>query len=170
MSKTKQTSIMSLSALRPELYRVVPGLAERQEEIHITHHGRVVAVLSPHDESKRTAWLLALCDLHLDGWRLERGSSKTTRADRAASGFAAAGGDYDLAKEAEGPGGDYRAKTGNGPWLRGRSASEALERMLSRRFGERWLQEHTRTPEEWEEFIAEENGGEPWPPKPEEVL
>lgn len=123
-------------------------------------------------EMRDTARLLALCDLHLDGWRLERSSSKTTRTDRVLSGFTAAGGDYGRAKEAEGPGGDYRAKTGNGPWLRGRSASEALERMLSRRFGEQWLQEHRgpQTPEEWEELIAEENGGETWPPHSEEAL
>lgn len=54
MSKTKQVTTMSLSALRPELYRVVPGLAKRQEEIHITHHGRVIAILSPAPESWTT--------------------------------------------------------------------------------------------------------------------
>jgi hypothetical protein len=42
-------SRMSLSALRPALFRLVPALRENRETIEITHRGRVVAILSPPD-------------------------------------------------------------------------------------------------------------------------
>jgi antitoxin (DNA-binding transcriptional repressor) of toxin-antitoxin stability system len=45
--RTHPTSVMSLSALRPELFRLVPTLRETGEVVTLTHRGEEIAVLSP---------------------------------------------------------------------------------------------------------------------------
>jgi antitoxin (DNA-binding transcriptional repressor) of toxin-antitoxin stability system len=47
MKKKRNVSIMSLNALRPELFRVVPKIGEWDEPIILTHHRRPVAVIVP---------------------------------------------------------------------------------------------------------------------------
>jgi prevent-host-death family protein len=46
---------MSLSALRPELFRLVPKLEESSEAIILTHNGKPVAVLMPYSEAPPNA-------------------------------------------------------------------------------------------------------------------
>lgn len=124
MNKTKQVTTMSLSALRPNLYRVVPRLAERQEEIHITHHGHVIAVLSPAPERPP-----APCTGLTATWCPNCGSCTCPPH----------------------------------PDPQHFNADCCPLHSSDSRHGE-------SDTEVWEKFIAEENGGEPWPPRSEEAL
>lgn len=54
---SRQISEMSLSALRPELFRLVPKLEENAEAIILTHRGQPVAVLLPYSEAPANARL-----------------------------------------------------------------------------------------------------------------
>ncbi len=96
----------------------------------------------PEDQSNTPSpcilsFYIRLADQHLDGYRLERYSSKTSRLDRRVCDTKWGERSLPASREDEG---DFRARTGNGPWIRAETMVGALRSVLLRRYGAEWLQ------------------------------